>query len=174
MVAVERSLISLLSARTIFWRFFGDFFLEGGRTRPLAVQFAQEGPVAPGVCGAVRGLQKGLPLVLAFLANEPLDVPVQQLDGRVEGVVSAALISLRDERLHSIGEMAAVIPNITGGDMVSSDVTENTPEDFLVNRARGVVTVSLPSRERRRCRSGTLSGVRNGRAESPWERSGTY
>ena len=35
-------------------------------------------------------------------------------------VIGASLISLRDEGSHSIGERAAVIPNITAGDVVSS------------------------------------------------------
>ena len=66
-------------------------------TRPLATQIAQKGPVALGVGGAVGGLQEDPSLVLCFLANEPLDFPVQQFDGRVERVVGAVLISLRDE-----------------------------------------------------------------------------
>ena len=44
--------------------------------------------------GAVEVLQEVPPLVLRFLASVPLNVPVQELDGRVEGVVGAALISL--------------------------------------------------------------------------------
>ena len=46
-----------------------------------------------GISDKAGGLEKGPPLVWNFLANEPLDVPVQQLDRRVEGDVSAALIS---------------------------------------------------------------------------------
>ena len=76
----------------------------GGGTQPLAAQLAQEGPVPCGVDGGVERLQKGPPLVLSFLANKLRDVPVQQLDGRVEGVISAALISLHDEKSHNIRE----------------------------------------------------------------------
>ena len=48
-----------------------------------------------------------------------------------KGVVGAALISLRDEGSHNIGERAAVNPNITAGDVVSSSsVAEDTLEDF--------------------------------------------
>ena len=75
----------------------------GGGTRTLTAQFAQEGPVALMVGGAVGGLKKGPPLGLRFLANEPLNVRVQQINGRVEGIFSAALISLHDEGSHSIG-----------------------------------------------------------------------
>ena len=48
--------------------------------------------------GSVVGrFQEDRPLVSCFLANEPLDVPVQQLDGRNERVVNVALISLLDD-----------------------------------------------------------------------------
>ena len=64
---------------------------------PLAAQLVQEGPVALGAGSAVRGFQQGPPLVLRFQADVLLNVPVQQLDCRVERVVSAVLVSLRDE-----------------------------------------------------------------------------
>ena len=99
----------------------------------------------PGLCrraarengDAVGGLQEGDPLVLRFLANEPLDVPVHQLDSRVEKVIGAALISLRDEGSHNIWERAAVIRHITTGDVVSSGVAEDIPEDLFPSRAGG-------------------------------------
>ena len=71
---------------------------------------------------------------MRILANVPLDVPVQQLDGRVERVISAVLISLRDEESHNFGEKAAIIPHITTGDVVSnasSSIAEDLPEDFF-------------------------------------------
>ena len=71
-------------------------------------------------------------MVLRFLANEPLDFPVQKLDGRVEGVIGEALISLCDE-----GKRATVIPHMTAGDVVSSGLAEDTPEDFFSSRAGG-------------------------------------
>ena len=40
-----------------------------------------------------------------------VDFPVQQLEGRVERVVNAALISLFDEGSHRVAESAAVVPN---------------------------------------------------------------
>ena len=104
----------------------GDWDVWWG-TLPLAAYLAQKRPVALGIGDAVTNrLQEGPSLVvLRFLANvpldvpvQPLDVPVQQLDGRVEGVISAALISLRDVGSHNIGERAAVIPNITAGNVV--------------------------------------------------------
>ena len=108
-----RSLISLLSARSCWAEqavncllkaraiaFELDWVFPWRRlrclvgTRSLVAQLAQEGPVALGVGGTVGGLQKGHSLVLSFLANVPLDFSFQHLDGRVEGVVGAALISL--------------------------------------------------------------------------------
>ena len=62
--------------------------------QPFASQLAQWGPVAFGIGSVVRGFQQGPQLFLRILVDEPLDVPVQQLDGRVERVVSAVLISL--------------------------------------------------------------------------------
>ena len=41
---------------------------------------------------------------LRVLVDVPLDVPFQQLGGRVEKVVNATLISLRDEESHNVGE----------------------------------------------------------------------
>ena len=68
----------------------------------------------------------------------PLDVPVQQLDGRVEGVIGAVLISLSVMKgLHNIGERFALMPNITTWDVVSSSVAEDTLEDFLPSRVGG-------------------------------------
>ena len=49
------------------------------------------------VGGAVGRFQEDPPLASCFLANEPLDVPVQQLDGRNERVANEALISLLDD-----------------------------------------------------------------------------
>ena len=72
---------------------------------------------------------------MRFLANELLDVPVQQLEGRVQGVIGAALISLRDEGSHNIGKRAAVIPHMTAGDVVFSGVADDTPEDFFTSRS---------------------------------------
>ena len=46
---------------------------------------------------AVGRFQEDPPLVSCFLANEPLDVPAQQLDGRNERVANVALISLLDD-----------------------------------------------------------------------------
>ena len=63
--------------------------------------------------------------------DEPLDVPVQQLDCRVEKVVSAVLISLQDEGSHNFRESAAIIPDITTGDVVSSGIAEKLSEDFF-------------------------------------------
>ena len=51
------------------------------------------------VGGAVGRFQEDPPLATCFLANEPLDVPVQQLDGRNERVANVALISLLDDGL---------------------------------------------------------------------------
>ena len=62
--------------------------------RPLATQFAQKRPVALGIGSTVREFLQRSPLVLHFLADVPLDVLVQQLDGRVERVVNAALVSV--------------------------------------------------------------------------------
>ena len=76
-------------------------------------------------------------MVLRFLADVTLDVPVQQLHGRVERVVSAALISLRDEGSHNFRERAAIISDITTGDVVSSGIVENLPEDFFPGRKGG-------------------------------------
>ena len=67
----------------------------------------------------------------------PLDVTVQQLDGRVERVVNAARVLLRDEGSHNFGERAAIVPNKTAGNMVSSGVADNTPEEFFPGRAGG-------------------------------------
>ena len=47
------------------------------------------------------------------------------------------MISLRDEGSHNIGERAAVIPKITGGDVVSYGVAEDTPEDSFPSGAGG-------------------------------------
>ena len=66
-----------------------------------------------------------------------LDVLVQQLDGRVERVINAALVSLRDEGSHNFGEKDEIVPNITAGGIVSSSVAEDTPEDFFPSRAGG-------------------------------------
>ena len=65
-----------------------------------------------------RGSSTGQ-LVMHFLANEPLDVPVQQL--RCGG----ADLSLRDEGSQNIGERAAVIPNITARDVMHFSVVED-------------------------------------------------
>ena len=35
---------------------------------------------------------------------------------------------------NNIGVRAAVVPNITKGDVVSSGISENTPEDFYPSR----------------------------------------
>ena len=102
-----------------------------------------------GIGSTVGGFQQGPPLVLCFLADVLLDVPVQQLDGRVERVTSAALVSLRDEGSHNVGERAAVVPNITTGDVVSCSVAKNTPEDFspaewrLVEGCQRISSLSL-------------------------------
>ena len=114
-----------------------NFIWFGGGLDFLPPSLGMKRPVALGIGGAVGGLQEGPLLVLRFLANKPLDVPVQQIDVRVEEVIGAALISLHDERLHNIWERAANIPNITAGDVVSSGVAENTPEDFFPRRAGG-------------------------------------
>ena len=53
----------------------------------------------PRVGGAVGRFQEDPPLASCFLANEPLDVPVQQLDDRNERVANVALISLLDDGL---------------------------------------------------------------------------
>ena len=98
---------------------------------PLAAHFAQKGPVALGISGAVRGFQQGPPLVLRFHKDVPLNVPVQQLDGMVDRVISAVLVSLEDEGSHNVGGKAAVVPNITTRDVVSSGVAEDVPEDFF-------------------------------------------
>ena len=90
-----------------------------------------------GIGSSVGGFQKGPPLVLCILTDKQLDVPVQQLDGRVERVFSAALISLRDEESHNFGERAGVIPDITRGDVVSSGIAEDLPEDYFPGRTRG-------------------------------------
>ena len=50
-------------------------------------------------------------------AGPPLDILPQQLDGRVERVISAPLISLRDEGSHNFGKRAAIIPDITTGNV---------------------------------------------------------
>ena len=84
----------------------------------------------------VGGFLQGSPLVLRFPADMPLDVR-SLLDGRVEGVISAALVSLQDEGSHNFGERAAVVPNVTTGDVVSSGVAKDTPEDFFPSRAGG-------------------------------------
>ena len=92
-----------------------------------------------GIGGAVGGLQEAPSLVLRFLANKLVDVPFHQLDGRVEEVIGATLISLRDES-HTTSERGtrpAVIPNITPGDVVSSGVAEDMPEDSFNSRAGG-------------------------------------
>ena len=65
----------------------------------------------------------------------PLDVPVQQLDNRVERIVFAVLIPLRDERSHNLWERAAIVPNILSGNAMSSGVAKNTPEDLFPGRA---------------------------------------
>ena len=98
----------------------------------------QWGPVAFGIATAVVGFQKG-PMVLCILVDELLDVPVQQLDGRVERVFSAARGSSvrRDVGSHKYGERAAVIPDITRGDVVSSCIAEDLPEDFFPGRTGG-------------------------------------
>ena len=62
----------------------------GGTLRAVT----QEGPVALGVGSEVKGFLQGPPLVLLFLVDVPLDVLVQQLDGRVERVIGAAPVSL--------------------------------------------------------------------------------
>ena len=66
-----------------------------------------------------------------------MDVPVQQLDGRVEGVIGAVLISLRDEGSHNIREKAAVIPNISAVDVVSLRIRLKTffPAEQKVSRS---------------------------------------
>ena len=63
-------------------------------------------------------------MILRFVADVLLDVPVQLLGGRVEMVVNVALISLRDEGFHNVVKRAAVVPKITAGEMVSSGVSE--------------------------------------------------
>ena len=67
-------------------------------------------------------------MVLRLLVDVPMDVPIQQLGGRVERVVNAAMISLRDEESHNVGER---------GYMVSSGVAENTLEHFFPSRDGG-------------------------------------
>ena len=49
---------------------------------------------------------------------------------RVEGVIGAAMISLRDEGSQNTGKRAAVILNITAGDVLSSDVAEDAPNNI--------------------------------------------
>ena len=109
-----------------------DLLGEGSNSCLLACAVGTSGSV-------VGGFQKGSPLVLRILADEQLDVLVLQLDGRVEWVFSAALISLRDEGSHNFGERTAVIPVITRGDMVSSVITEDLPEDFFIPQNRRLV-----------------------------------
>ena len=114
----------------------GDWDFWWG-ARSFAAQLVQKRPVALEIGGAVVILQQGLLLVLCFLANVQLDVPFQQLDDRVEGVISAALISLWDEGSHDIWESVAIVPNITAADVVFSGVAEGMPEDFRPSRAGG-------------------------------------
>ena len=65
----------------------------------------------------------------------PLDVLVQQLDGRVERVINAVLVSLRDEGWLKFGERAVIVPSITAGDMVSYSVAETfSPAEQEVGR----------------------------------------
>ena len=137
------SLMNLMSARSYWAEQAANCFLNA-----CAIAFELEWgfpskaiemlpPSLRGIDGSVEGLQERPQLILHFLANEPLDVPVKQLDGRVEEVIGAGLIYLSDEGSHNIGERAALIPNITAGDVVSSGVAEVTPEDFFSSKARG-------------------------------------
>ena len=128
----EQAVNYLLKARAITFRLDWGFPSKAIEiywgTRPLAAQLALEGPVVLGIGSAVGGFQQRPSLVLCFLADVPLDVPIQQIDGSVERVISAALVSLRDEGSYNIGERAVVVPSITTG-YVSSIVDENTPEE---------------------------------------------
>ena len=54
-----------------------------------------------------------------------------------------ALVPFRDERSHSIGERAALVPSITTGDMIPPDVTEDTLEIFFHSRAGGWYQISV-------------------------------
>ena len=74
------------------------------------------------------------PIVLGRTGSK---LPFEGLCNRFWARVGAALNSLQDERSLNIGEKAVVIPNITAGDMVSSGVAENIPEDFVPSRAGG-------------------------------------
>ena len=73
----------------------------GGGLDLLPKKSAQKRLVALEISGTVGGLIQGPPLILRFLAIVPLDV--QHLDGRVEGVVVAALICLCDYESHNTG-----------------------------------------------------------------------
>ena len=74
----------------------------------------------------------------------PLDVTVQQLDGRVERIVNAALVSIRDEGSHNVegGLQGQGDPDLTTGDMVSSGVTVNTPEVFFPQQSKILVVLT--------------------------------
>ena len=80
-----------------------------------------------------------------FLANLPLEIPVPQLDGWDERVVYKALISLHDEGSHNVEERTTIVPNIISGNVMSSGVAANGPEDFFPPQSRMLVKGSQRS-----------------------------
>ena len=48
--------------------------------------FSQKRPVVLGIGSTVGGFQQGSPLVLRFLVEVPLDIPVQQFDKLMPGL----------------------------------------------------------------------------------------